>query len=180
MPVSVDTSLVALFDMDAGKYVTDTYYDVYPQSRGLFRSPFYDYFGPDGRIVFNRAQNPNDYTLVVKNGKVGAINVSRLKAGGKLPTGTYTEPVPEPVKARSDIVAYPDTRVYLKGDSFDITGLIVAAEDENGVRSIVDNSKLKFYTSGTVELTQSRPFTTSGIKTVEVRYKDKKSILLIL
>ncbi len=60
------------------------------------------------------------------------------------------------------------------GDGFDIAGLIVHYEDANGVRSVVDNSKLKFVTSKTVELTQGRVFTTGGIKTFEVQYDGKK------
>jgi len=172
--IGVGNSLSALFDMDTGKQVTATYLVMKPSSRGLFYSTYNDYFGPDGRIVFNRAQDASNYTLVVKDGKVGAINISRLKIGGRLPTGAYTEPVPEPIKVRGYIVAYPENRIFLKGDGFDLTGLIVHMEDENGVRSIVDHSQLKFYTSGTVELYQGRPFTTAGLKTVEVRYKDKK------
>ncbi len=173
VPINVGNSLNALFNMDTGKQVTDTYLVMKPLNRGLFYNTFNDYFGPDGRIVFNRAENSSEYTLVVKDGKVGSINASRLKIGGKLPTTTYVKPVPEPIKARSFLVAYPEKRVYMVGDGFDIKGLIVHYRDENGVRSIVDNSKLKFYTSGTVELTQGRAFTTGGIKTVEVQYDSK-------
>lgn len=174
VPFQVGNSLKALFDMDTGKQVTPTYLNIGTMSRGLFSNTYNYIFGPDGRIVFSRAEDASTYTLVVKDGKVGSINASRLKIGGKLPATTYVKPVPEPINARGFIVAYPEGRVYLIGDGFDITGLIVHYQDENGVRSIVDNSKLKFYTSGTVELTQGGAFTTSGIKTVEVRYNDKK------
>lgn len=174
VPINVGNSLNALFDMDIGQQVTSTYLVMKPSSRGLFYNTYNDYFGADGRIVFNRAEDDTNYTLVVKDGKVGSINISRLKINGKLPTTTYVKPKPEPINAKFYIVAYPENRMYLIGDGFDVKGLIVHYQDENGVRSIIDNSKLKFYTSGTVELTQGRAFTTSGVKTVEVRYKDKK------
>ncbi len=174
VPINVGNSLNALFDMDTGKQVTSTYLVMKPSSRGLFYNTYNNYFGPDGRSVFNRAEDSINYTLVVKDGKVGSINVSRLKIGGKLPTATYAKPVPETITPRGYIVAYPENRVYMIGDGFDITGLIVHYSDENGVRSIVDNSKLKLYTSGTVELTQGRAFTAGGIKTVEVQYDGKK------
>lgn len=174
VPINVGNSLNALFNMDTGKQVTSAYLVMKPSNRGLFYNTYIDCFGPDGRSVFNRAEDPDAYTIVVKNGKVGSIDASRLKIGGKLPASAYVKSVPEPIKARSYLVAYPENRVYQIGDGFDITGLVVHYEDENGVRSIVDNSKLKFYTSGTVELTPGRAFTTGGIKKVEVRYNDIK------
>lgn len=173
IPVNVGNSLNALFDMDTGKQVTSTYLVMKPARRGLFYNTYYDYFGPDGRIVFNRAEDPEYYTIVVKNGKVGSINTSRLKIGGKLPTAAYVKPVPEKITPKSYLVAYPENRIYMIGDGFDIKGLIVQYSDENGVRSIIDNSKLRFY-MGNVELTQGKAFTTGGVKTVEVRYNGKK------
>ena len=140
----------------------------------LFANTHMDIFGPDGRIVFSRAEDETTSTLVVNDGKVGSINASRLKIGGKLPATTYVKPVPNPINAKGFLVSYPDKRTYSIGDGFDIKGLIAHYQDENGVRSVIDNSKLKFYTSGTVELTQGRQFTTGGVKTVEVRYNDKK------
>ncbi len=172
--INVGNSLNALFNMDTGKQVTSTYLVMKPSNRGLFYNTYNDKFGPDGRIVFNRAEEATNYTLVVKDGKVGSINVSRLKIGGKLPTTAYVKPKPEPINPRCYIVAYPENRMYSIGDGFDVKGLIVHYQDENGVRSIVDNSKLKFFTSRTVELTQGRAFTTGGIKTVEVQYGGKK------
>lgn len=173
VPVNYGNSLYALFDMDTGKQVTGTYLTMKPARRGLFYNTYYDCFGPDGRMVFNRAEDPDTYTIVVKNGKVGSIDASRLKIGGKLPTAAYTKPVPDPIKARGYLVAYPENRVYQIGDGFDIKGLIVHYSDENGIRSLVDNSKLKFYT-GNVEMTPGKAFTTSGVKSVEVRYNDTR------
>lgn len=174
VPIKVGNSLNALFNMDTGKQVTQIYLVMKPSSRGLFWSTYGDIFGPDGGIVFNRAEDVTSYTLVVKDGKVGSINASRLKIGGKLPTANYVKPVPKPITPKYYIVAYPEKRTYMIGDGFDTKGLIVHYADENGIRSIVDNSKLKFYTSRTVELTQGRAFTTGGIKTVEVQYNGKK------
>ncbi len=174
VPIEVGNSLNALLDMDTGEQVTSTYLVMKPMSRGLFRSTHGDIYGPDGRIVFSRAEDSSNYTLVVKNGKVGSINATRLAIAGKLPTTAYVKPVPEPRTPRGYLIAYPEKQLYMVGDGFDITGLIVHDEDQNGVRSIVDHSKLKFYTSGTVELTQGRKFTTDGVKEVEIQYNGKK------
>lgn len=70
--------------------------------------------------------------------------------------------------------------VYMVGDGFDIAGLIVHYEDANGVRSVVNNSKLKFVTSKTVELTQGRVFTTGGIKLLKFSMTVKRLIRLTL
>jgi hypothetical protein len=174
-PINVGNSLNALFDMDTGKQITPTYLVMKPSERGLFYNTYGDCFGPDGRIVFPRSERGEDRTLVVKDGKVGYINASRLAREGKsLPTTTRVKPVLVPIKPRSYLVQYPDNQLYKVGNSFDITGLIVHYEDENGVRSVVDNSKLTFFTSGTVKLTQGRPFTTDGVKVIEIQYTGKK------
>lgn len=186
VPIQVGNSLNALFDMDIGKQLTPTYLVMKPSSRGLFYNSHGDRFGPDGRIVFPRAETTTlyngkqtgtgeDLTLVVKDGKVGYVNASRLAREGKpLPTTPRVKPVPVPITTRGYLVQYPEKQLYKVGNNFDITGLIVHDQDENGVRSVVDNSKLTFYTSGTVKLTQGRPFTTEGVKVVEIRYNDKK------
>jgi len=174
VPIQVGNSLNALFDMDTGKQVTPTYLVMKPINRGLFGSTYGDIFGPDGKIVFTRAEDFGYHTLVVKDGKVGSINASRLAIAGKLPTTTFVKPISAPITPRSYLVAYPDKQLYLVGDGFDTTGLIVHYGDEHGVRSVVDHSKLKFYTSGTVELTQGRAFTTDGVKKVDILYSGQK------
>lgn len=172
--IQIDRGLKALFDMDRGKQVTPTYDGISPFGRGLFINTHQDQFGPDGRIVFSRVEDETTHTLVVKDGKVGSINAARLKLGGNLPTASYVKPVANPINARSFVISYPEKRTYMVGDGFNITGLVIHYQDEQGVRSVMDNTKFKFFTSGTVELTQGRPFTTSGTKTVEIRYNDKK------
>lgn len=72
------------------------------------------------------------------------------------------------------LVNNPYKQVYKVGDGFDITDLVVHYMDKYGNLSVVDNSKLTFITSGTVQLTQSRPFTTAGVKVVEVQHNGKK------
>ena len=62
----------------------------------------------------------------------------------------------------------PSKTTYKVGEAFDITGLNVVLS-ENGVNKNI-NDKIKFYTSGTVELYQGRAFTTEGTKVVEIRY----------
>lgn len=175
VPIQVGNSLNALFDMDTGKQITPTYLVMKPSERGLFYNTYGDYFGPNGRIVFPRSESGEDLTLVVKNGKVGYVNASRLAREGKsLPTTPRVKPALVPITPKCYLVQYPDKRLYKVGDSFDMTGLIVHYQDENGVRSVVDNSKLTFYTSGTVKLTQGRPFTADGVKLVEIQYNGKK------
>ncbi|MEA5084907.1 MAG: hypothetical protein VB018_12300 [Lachnospiraceae bacterium] len=70
------------------------------------------------------------------------------------------------------ILSYPTKIVYKVGEGFDTTGLKVV-KNANGKETNV-NSKMNFYTSKTVELTQGRPFTTAGTKVVELRYEGKK------
>lgn len=172
MHINVGNSLNALFDMDTGKQVTGAYLVMKPLGRGLFYNTNNDYLGPDGKIVFNSAEDSSTYTLVVKDGKVGSINASRLKIGGKLPTTAYVKPVPEKKAPKYFLVANPDKVLYKQGEAFDITGLIVHYQDENGARSVIDNSKLKFYISDKA-VTQGESLTSSGIKSVDVQYNGK-------
>lgn len=72
------------------------------------------------------------------------------------------------------LVQNPSKQLYKAGDGFDTTGLVVHYQDKTGVRKVIDNSELTFYTSGTVQLTQGRPFTTEGVKKIEVRHNGKK------
>lgn len=172
--ISTGNSMKALIDLDTGKQITDAYLVMKPGSRGVFWNTNNEVVGPDGKIIFTKAEDVSAYTLVVKDGKVGSINASRLKIGGKLPTTPYDKPTTQLKNPKFYLVAYPEKRIYTIGEGFDTTGLIVHYEDEYGVRSVFENSKLKFITSKTVELTQGRQFTTSGIKTVEIYYNDKK------
>lgn len=180
----VGNSLETLIDVDTGKQLSPTTLVMSTLGRGLFVAN-HNYYGPDGKIVFPRSEKISlyngktigvgeDLTLVVKDGKVGYVNASRLAREGKpLPTTPRVKPVPVPITPRGYLVQNPYKQLYVVGESFDITDLIVHYGDEEGNRSIVDNSKLTFYTSGTVELKQGRPFTTAGVKSVEIRYNGK-------
>lgn len=70
------------------------------------------------------------------------------------------------------IQSYPTKTQYKLGEGFDTTGLR-AIDYIDGIETNV-NDKITFYTSKTVELKQNRPFTTTGTKVVELRYKGKK------
>lgn len=184
--LKVDNSLNAMFDVDTGKQISPTVLGMTPISSGLYYSTYGDEYGPDGKIVFPRTEKLNyyngkqigvgeDLTLVAQDGKVGYVNASRLAREGKsLPTTPRVKPTPVPVKSRYYLVQYPSKLMYMVGDSFDITGLIVHYSDDAGIRSVVDSSKLTFYTSDTVELKQGRPFVTDGVKVIEIRYNNEK------
>ena len=146
--IVADNGYKALFDMDTGKQVTTTYASFSTMGLGLFYSSTKDLFGPDGRVVFSKAiEDTKTYTLVVKGGKVGTIDASRLKIGGKLPTATYEKPVAESTKAKVVKITYPYKSVYFPGERLDMKGLEIHYQDENGVVSVIDNSKLVFKTS---------------------------------
>lgn len=72
------------------------------------------------------------------------------------------------------LVKNPEKLMYKVGESFDPKGLLVHFQDKYGKRTIVDNSELSFYSSGTVRLTPGRPFTTEGVKKIEVLPNDRK------
>lgn len=107
-----NSGLYALFDVSTGQQLSVYEYRLNSVGRGLFHTPFGDYYGPDGKIVFPRAEtvtgvknNPNaseqyvgeDLTLVIRDGKVGYINASRLAINGKLPTTARVKPSPPPI-----------------------------------------------------------------------------------
>jgi hypothetical protein len=81
----------------------------------------------------------------------------------------YTEAVKDNLKTLMYIKDIPIKTTYKLGEGFDTAGLEVII-NEGGV-DINVNDKIKFYTSDTVELTQGRPFTTTGKKVVEIRYE---------
>lgn len=70
------------------------------------------------------------------------------------------------------LVTNPAKQLYKVGEAFDITGLVVHYQENTGIRRLIPNSELKFITSGTVELTQGRKFTTAGVKKVQILHKD--------
>lgn len=70
------------------------------------------------------------------------------------------------------VKTYPTATTYKLGDGFDTTGVKVVTK--NGSTETDVSDKVTFYTSKTVELTQGRPFTTTGKKVVEIRYNGEK------
>nr|WP_294493443.1 WG repeat-containing protein [uncultured Anaerosporobacter sp.] len=177
--MSMGKSLYALLNMDTGTIITANYLSMKPSSRGLFYNTYGDRFGPDGRIVFPREEKTEDMTLIVKDKKVGYIPATRLaRKGVPLPNTPRvekdTESKEKPITTKAYLVDNPEKRLYKVGEGFDIKGLIVHYEDATGARIVADNKELTFYTSKTVELTQGRPFTTTGIKDIEVLYKGEK------
>lgn len=174
--ISMGNSLKVLLDMDTGTIITSNYLSMIPGSRGLFYNTYDDRFGPDGKIVFPREEKSEDMTLIVKDKKVGYIPATRLaRKGVPLPDTPRvekdTESNDQPITTKSYLVDNPEKLLYKVGEGFDIKGLIVHYEDATGARIVAENSDLTFYTSKTVELTQGRPFTTAGIKNIEVLYK---------
>lgn len=70
------------------------------------------------------------------------------------------------------VKTYPTTTTYKLGGGFDTTGVKVVIKEGDTEKDVSD--KVTFYTSKTVELTQGRPFTTTGTKVVEIRYGGEK------
>lgn len=102
----------ALFDVATGKQLSVYEYRLRSLGRGLFITAYGNEYGPDGKLVFPRAEtrtvvknNSNvkeqyvgeDLTLVVRDGQVGYVNATRLALNGKLPTTPRVKPSPEPM-----------------------------------------------------------------------------------
>ena len=117
-----DFRVTHLVDVKTGQRLTDDQWALKSLGRGLFVTSYGDYFGPDGKIVFPRAEtttavknNPNareqtvgyDLTLLVRDGKVGYVNASRLAVNGKLPTTPRVKPSPPPMPDWSQWVEKP-------------------------------------------------------------------------
>lgn len=68
-----------------------------------------------------------------------------------------------------NILSVPTKTVYAVGDGFDIAGARAVNKHRDGT-IVEETENLKFFTSKTVELTQDRPFTTTGTKVVEIRH----------
>jgi hypothetical protein len=189
VPVKIGNSLWALVD-DKGKEITPAYLYMSSPDRGLFSNSNRDSLGPDGRIVFPRNANlamykgkqvfiGEDLTLVVKDGKVGYVNASRMaREGQTLPTTPYgkTDPMPSMnAYEKYYMVDYPEKQVYKKGEAFEIKGFIAHTEDTDGVRKVLDNSKIYFMVSGTVKVSDGYKFTMAGNKVMECYYDGVKT-----
>lgn len=187
--VNLEKSLNVLVD-DKGKVITPAYLYINTPSRGLYYNSNQDRVGPDGKIVFPRSESLSmyqgkqvligeDLTLVVKDGKVGYINASRLaREGGKLPTTPLVKPVPIPSLnsvIKHYLVDYPDKLVYKIGENFELAGFIAHTEDIDGIREVLDNSKISFIVSGVVKVTDGYKFTSAGDKVMECYYDGIKT-----
>ncbi|MPM21759.1 hypothetical protein SDC9_68204 [bioreactor metagenome] len=123
-----DWRVKCLVDVKTGRRLTDDQFALKSQGRGLFVTSYGDYFGPDGKIVFPRAEtttavknNPNaseqtvgyDLTLLVRDGKVGYVNASRLAVNGKLPTTPRVKPAPPPMPDWTKFLEKPPEPVVI-------------------------------------------------------------------
>jgi len=72
------------------------------------------------------------------------------------------------------VLSYPTKRVYLVGEKFDISGLKVVDYVNDKENDISDN--ILFYTSDSVRLTQSMPFTTAGTMLVQLKHTSGKVV----
>lgn len=186
--VKLGPSLYALMN-EKGQILTPSYLNINIAGRGLFYNSNSDYVGPDGNIVFprsatigqyngNKVYYGDDLTLVVKNGKVGYINASRLATKNKgLPTTPLfkQDPLPMNTELKYRLIQYPYKQVYKIGEAFEIKDFILHSEDVDGTRKVIDNAKLHFIISGTVKVTDGYKFTQAGIKTLECYYEDVKT-----
>lgn len=68
----------------------------------------------------------------------------------------------------------PNKTVYKVGEGFDPADLLVHYQDQYGYRKVINNAELGFFTAGTVELTQGRPFTSEGVKKIEIRHNGQE------
>ena len=120
----------------------------------------------------------NQKLIVSASGKTSAGNTKIIASSstGSAPDNAkiafLTEAVSKDSKSVVHMLSYPKKSTYRIGEGFDAAGLN-AAINEGGVDKNV-NDKITFYTSKTVELTQGRPFTTTGTKVVEIRYEGMK------
>lgn len=180
--VKAGESLYTLMSVK-GDVLSSYYLNINGAGRGLFYNSNHDYMGPDGKIVFPRSATvvqyngeriylDNDLTIVVKDGKVGYINASRLARNGKIPKGTSFKFEPSPMNSELKYypVQYPDKRVYKIGEAFNIKGFILHSEDVDGTRELLDHSKIHFMVSGNVKVTDGYKFTTAGIKSLSCYY----------
>lgn len=175
----IGPSLEAVIN-EKGKLITDMYLTINYHGRGLFSNNNDDLIGPDGRIVFPRKAKVGKYkgqkvyygddlTIVVKDGKVGYINASRLKTKSKgLPKTALIqfEEYPYLTEAKYRLIKYPSQRVYKIGEAFKSDGLIIHLEGVNGARKLLDNSRILFDNSNQIK--DGYKLTKSGIYSMNI------------
>lgn len=113
---------------------------------------------------------------MVKDGKVGYIRASRLARNGKIPKTVSLNLEPNPISTETTyfIIKFPEKRVYKSGQKFNIAGYILHSQDVNGVRKVLDNSKINFVISGsTTRISDGTTLSSKGIKRLVCYYDGK-------
>ena len=101
---------------------------------------------------------------------IGSSSAGSTSSNAKITL--FTETSSNGSKTVVQMQSYPAKTEYKLGEGFDTTGFNAVIK-EGGVDKNV-NDDITFFTSKVVELTQGRPFTTTGTKVVEIRYKGMK------
>jgi uncharacterized repeat protein (TIGR02543 family) len=85
-----------------------------------------------------------------------------------------TQIVKAETKVKSIVIkTKPDKLAYKVGESYSTKGMVVIATMSDGKKETIDNSLITSFSG--VELTEGRPFTKEGWKSVEIRYKGVKT-----
>lgn len=107
------------------------------------------------------------FCLIYVDGKE-AISSNIAKVIVKADTSSPDYIDPSKLGLAINIISMPTKTNYVLGEGFDKTGFRAVYKYSNGTFEDYTD-QIKFYTSGTVELTQGRPFQTTGKKEVELR-----------
>ncbi|MFA7197553.1 MAG: hypothetical protein WCY59_02935 [Anaerovoracaceae bacterium] len=120
----------------------------------------------------------NQKLLVVAEGSTGGGNTTVIgkSAQGSAPDNGkitfFVEAASGGAKNTVQVKTYPEKTTYALGEGFDTAGVLAVLQSGGTEKDISGN--VSFYTSKTVQLTQGRPFTTTGKKVVEIRYNGEK------
>ncbi len=120
----------------------------------------------------------NQKLLVVSGGSTGGGNttvIGKASQGSAPDNGKivfFREVSSEGAKTTVQVKTYPEKTTYALGEGFDTAGVLAVIQSGGTEKDISGN--VSFYTSKTVNLTQGRPFTTTGKKVVEIRYNGEK------
>ena len=103
------------------------------------------------------------------NSNIASVIVKPKQTDSQTDSQTVTDVDPSTLKVGLNILSVPTKTVYSVGDGFDIAGVRAVNKNRDGI-IVEETENLKFFTSKTVELTQGRPFTTTGKKVIEIRH----------
>ncbi len=118
------------------------------------------------KMIVNASGNSNS------NGTLVIVWESTGSAPNNAKISLFKDAVSNGLKTLMYIKETPVKTAYKLGEAFDTSGIDVVINEAGVDRNI--NDEITFYTSGTVELTQGRPFTTTGKKVIEIKYKGIK------